>query len=122
MKDGKAPQSLIVELDRLEKEKGRLEVELSVCKNRILSSEFNVDKAVDEISGYLDKAQGVFENGTMPQKKEILRAFLHRIDILPNERQAKFHFFKVPGNEKGIVPNLDRNDPSFHRESCGGWI
>lgn len=84
------------ELKALVKEKGRLEQDLALVRNRKDAS-FDVEKISQEMLSSLDRLEEVFREGAVAEAKAILRTYIGRVEYDPVANKARVGFFKVPG-------------------------
>ena len=91
-----------VQLRRKRKElESRLE-ELQSMRHR----EVDIDAVVEEIMATMSRFEGLFEEGTLEEKKEFIRLFVDRIDLDPEGGQAKVWMKRVPVPERVGAENL----------------
>lgn len=118
-----APESPTVhaELKKVEEELRRLEGHLKEAQNAT-QSPIDAEAASREMLSYLAEATSLYRHGTIQERKAVLRAFLAKVEVRPQERQARFKFYKVP-----VFPIKKEAGPkgaggSSYYDGCGGWI
>lgn len=130
-------------LDSLERERARVQQELEKVKSQLPDETFDDEQAVDEMLESLDNVSRLLEKSSLAELKAVARTFIAKITIHQDQRQARFHFFKLPGLRKSFV-DFEKSAPparpvreSFPGKSfagpmgpanypnqigCGGWI
>lgn len=87
-------------------------------QNRI-SDNIDIKPAINSILNRLRQFEDVFKKGEITEKKEMLRRFIHKIDVDPIDKKCYYYFYKVPKfegvrvrdsfailNSKAILPTI----------------
>ncbi len=64
----------------------------------------DLEAATSEALGYLGRFREVLEEGTLEQRKEFLRGFVHEISIDPDTARGVITFYELPTSSLMMVP------------------
>lgn len=114
---------LLAELDRLEADKRTMQGQLAQLAPAPTAT-LDMKTVAAELASYLGEAEVVLAEGTAVERKAILREFVDKIEVSPQEREARFTFTELPYLQKTIAGSTGAGDAftSYRRDRCGGWI
>ncbi len=85
----------VQKMNELSKEKELLESKLQAAE-LTENLDVDVDAVVDELSKSLDNLHEVLAEGTVPEVKAVLRAYIGRIEVDPFKGKARIGFLRLP--------------------------
>jgi len=120
---GNSGQALVEALTSLEGEKKRLLAEVQNLTERTPGPDIDPAREAHSLAESFEDLNALLAEGTVQERKELIREFIQGIEVLPEAAQARFTFRRLPFLEKRIASSMGAGDSSsFRRDGCGGWI
>ena len=113
------PYSFIrARLERLEKERDFLEVEISKSTKKDFN-QINVQALIKNTKTLLKEFDSSFDSSSISRKKELLHAFVNRVEVDQKQRVATCYINKIPEIVK--VYQCRRSESNRHDVAIGGF-